>query len=110
MRDVYIIGMGFSPWLGFSEQVFTNFGTVAIDKALKEADIEWKRIQAIMAGIFVWGGNAGHLAGQYQESIFGETGVPVINVYNACATGTAIWRRCIAQRLFCRQNRRSCSG
>jgi len=44
MRDVYIIGMGFSPWLGFSEQVFTNFGTVAIDRALKDADIEWKTL------------------------------------------------------------------
>ena len=89
MRDVYIIGTGISPWLGFSEQVFTNFGTVAVDNALKDADIEWKQIQAIMAGIFVWGGNAGHLSGQYQESVFGETGVPVINVWNACATGTA---------------------
>jgi len=89
MRDVYIIGTGISPWLGFSEQVFTNFGTVAVDNALKDADIEWKQIQAIMAGIFGWGGNAGLLSGQYQESVFGETGVPVINVYNACATGTA---------------------
>ncbi|MBW1678489.1 MAG: hypothetical protein JRJ79_18335 [Deltaproteobacteria bacterium] len=75
--------------MGFSEQVFINFGIVAIDNALKDADIEWKQIQAIMAGIFVWGGNAGHLSGQYHESVFGETGVPVINVWNACATGTA---------------------
>jgi len=67
MRDVYIIGTGISPWLGFSEQVFINFGIVAIDNALKDADIEWKQIQAIMAGIFVWGGNAGHLSGQYHE-------------------------------------------
>jgi acetyl-CoA acetyltransferase len=89
MRDVYIIGTGIHPWLVRSEEVFTNFGTVAIDRAMKDASIEWKNIQAIMAGIFIWGGNAGHLSGQYQESIFGETGVPVINVYNACATGTA---------------------
>ena len=89
MRDVYIIGTGISPWLGFSEQNFTNFGTVAVENALKDAGVEWKKIQAIMAGIFIWGGNAGHLTGQYMESIFGETGVPVLNVYNACATGTA---------------------
>jgi acetyl-CoA acetyltransferase len=89
MRDVYIIGTGISPWLGFSEQNFTEFGEVAVDTALKDADIEWKQIQAIMAGIFIWGGNAGILSGQNLESIFGETGVPVVNVYNACATGTA---------------------
>jgi acetyl-CoA acetyltransferase len=92
MRDVYIIGTGISPWLGYSETNFTNYGEVAVDNALKDADIEWKQIQAIMAGIFIWGGNAGHLAGQYLESVFGETGVPVTNVYNACATGTASLR------------------
>jgi 3-oxoacyl-(acyl-carrier-protein) synthase len=31
-------------------------------------------------------------SGQYLESIFGETGVPVVNVYNACATGSAAIR------------------
>jgi acetyl-CoA acetyltransferase len=89
MKDVYIIGTGISPWLGYSETNFCDYGEVAVDNALKDAGIEWKNIQAIMAGIFIWGGNAGHLSGQYLESIFGETGVPVINVYNACATGTA---------------------
>ena len=89
MRDVYIIGTGIHPWMGFSEKVFADFAAVAVDGALKDANVEWKKIQAIMAGIFIYGGNAGHLSGQYLESIFGETGVPVINVYNACATGTA---------------------
>ena len=41
---------------------------------------------------YIYGGNAGHLSGQYLESVFGETGVPVINVYNACATGSAALR------------------
>jgi hypothetical protein len=62
---------------------------VAVAAALKDADIEWKQIQAIMSGILIYGGNAGHLSGQYIESVFGETGVPVVNVYNACATGSA---------------------
>jgi len=89
MRDVYIIGTGIHPWMGFSEQVFTDFAAVAVDGALKDANIEWQKIEAIMAGIFIYGGNAGHLSGQYLESIFGETGIPVVNVYNACATGSA---------------------
>ena len=95
MRDVHIIGTGIHPWGGFSEQVFADFATVAVDGALKDADIEWKKIQAIMAGIFIYGGNAGHLSGQYLESIFGETGVPVVNVYNACATGSAALRMAV---------------
>jgi acetyl-CoA acetyltransferase len=78
--------------MGFSEQVFADFAAVAVDRALKDADIAWEKIQSIMAGIFIYGGNAGHLSGQYLESIFGETGVPVVNVYNACATGSAAIR------------------
>jgi len=92
MRDVYIIGTGIRPWMGFSEQVFADFAAVAVNGALKDADIEWNKIQTIMAGIFIYGGNAGHLSGQYLESIFGETGLPVVNVYNACATGSAAIR------------------
>lgn len=92
MRDIHIIGTGMSPWMGFTEQVFADFAAVAVDGALKDANIEWKNIQSIMAGIFIYGGNAGHLSGQYLETIFGETGVPVVNVYNACATGSAAIR------------------
>ena len=92
MRDVYIIGTGIHPWVGFSEQIFADFAAVSVQNALKDADIKWTKIQAIMAGIFIYGGNAGHLSGQYLESIFGETGIPVVNVYNACATGSAAIR------------------
>jgi acetyl-CoA acetyltransferase len=92
MRDIYIIGTGIHPWEGFSERVFADFAAVAVNGALKDADIEWNKIQTIMAGIFVYGGNAGFLSGQYLESIFGETGMPVVNVYNACATGSAAIR------------------
>ena len=83
MRDIHIIGTGMSPWMGFTEQVVADFAAVAVDGALKDANIEWKNIQSIMAGIFIYGGNAGHLSGQYLETILGETGIPVVNVYNA---------------------------
>ena len=92
MRDIYIVGTGIHPWMGFSEQVFADFAAVAVDGALKDANIEWNNIQSIMAGIFIYGGNAGHLSGQYLETILGETGIPVVNVYNACATGSAAIR------------------
>ena len=34
MRDVYIIGTGIHPWMGFSEQVFADFAAVAVDIAI----------------------------------------------------------------------------
>ena len=92
MRDVYIIGTGEHPWGKFDDKVFTQIGEVAVSRALKDAAVEWKDIGAIMSGILIYGGNAGHLSGQYIESVFGETGVPVVNVYNACATGSAAIR------------------
>ncbi|MBW1914294.1 MAG: hypothetical protein JRI86_05080 [Deltaproteobacteria bacterium] len=92
MRDVYIVGTGEHPWGKFTETNFAQLGEVAVSQALKDAGVEWKEIGAIMSGILIYGGNAGHLSGQYIESVFGETGVPVVNVYNACATGSAAIR------------------
>jgi acetyl-CoA acetyltransferase len=92
MRDIYIIGTGEHPWGKFEDKIFTQMGEVAVAQALKDSGTEWKDIGAIMSGILIYGGNAGHLSGQYIESVFGETGVPVVNVYNACATGSAAMR------------------
>ena len=92
MKDVYIIGTGLHPWGKFKDKTFIDIGTVAVQNALNDAGLAWDRIQAIFSGIYIYGGNAGHLSGQYIESVFGETGVPVVNVYNACATGSAAMR------------------
>ena len=92
MREISIVGAGLHPWGKFKDKTFIEIGTVAIENALKDGHIEWKDIQAIFSGIYIYGGNAGHLSGQYLESVFGETGVPVVNVYNACATGSAALR------------------
>jgi acetyl-CoA acetyltransferase len=92
MREISIVGTGLHPWGKFKDKTFVEIGTVAIANALKDANVEWKDIQAVCSGIYIWGGNAGHLSGQYLESVFGETGVPVVNIYNACATGSAALR------------------
>ncbi len=92
MKDVYIIGTGVHPWGKFKGKTFIELGTVAVQNALTDSGVAWEDIQAIFSGIYIYGGNAGHLSGQYIESVFGETGVPVVNVYNACATGAAAMR------------------
>ena len=92
MRDVYIVGVGVHPWGKFDDKTFIQLGEVAVAEALRDGNVEWRDVQAIMSGILIYGGNAGHLSGQYIESVFGETGVPVVNVYNACATGSAAMR------------------
>ena len=92
MREVAVIGVGLHPWGKFSEKTFVDLGVEAIAKALADASVEWKEIETICSGIYIWGGNAGHLSGQYLASVFGETGIPIVNVYNACATGASALR------------------
>src|SRR3990167_4483140 len=92
MREVFIVGVGLHPWGKFKDKTFIELGTLAIANALKDANVEWKEIQGIFSGIYIYGSNAGHISGQYLESVFGETGIPVVNVYNACATGSAALR------------------
>lgn len=92
MRDVAIIGVGMHPWGKFPDKSFVTVGVDAVAKALADGGIEWKEIQTVCSGIFIWGGNAGHLSGQYLAGVFGETGVPIVNVYNACATGASALR------------------
>jgi len=92
MREVAIIGIGIHPWGKFPQKTFVDMGVDAIAKALTDANIRWKEVETICSGIYIWGGNAGHLSGQYLASVFGETGIPIVNVYNACATGASALR------------------
>jgi acetyl-CoA acetyltransferase len=92
MREVSVIGIGLHPWGKFYQKTFVDLGVEAIAKALTDANIEWEKIETICSGIYIWGGNAGHLSGQYLASVFGETGIPIVNVYNACATGASALR------------------
>ncbi|MFC1860653.1 lipid-transfer protein [Chloroflexota bacterium] len=92
MREVAIIGSGMHSWGKFPDKTFVDLGVEAVAKALADASIEWKDIETICSGIYIWGGNAGHLSGQYLASVFGETGIPIVNVYNACATGASALR------------------
>jgi acetyl-CoA acetyltransferase len=92
MREVSIIGVGIHPWGKFRDKTFVDMGVIAVSKALSDAGIDWREIQTVCSGIYIWGGNAGHLSGQYLASVFGETGIPIVNVYNACATGASALR------------------
>jgi acetyl-CoA acetyltransferase len=92
MREVAIIGVGIHPWGKFPQKSFIDLGVEATSKALANANMEWKDIETICSGIYIWGGNAGHIPGQYIAGVFGETGIPIVNVYNACATGVSALR------------------
>ena len=87
MREVAILGVGMHPWGKWPEKSFLDFGRVATKNALKDANIQWKDIQFVVGGSTVYSGTRGVLDGSCVTEDLGWPGIPVVNHYNACATG-----------------------
>jgi acetyl-CoA acetyltransferase len=87
MRDVAIIGVGMHPWGKWPEKKFVEFGVVAARNALKDANLKWTDIQFVVEGSTMYSGTPGVLDGSCLAEEMGWSGIPIINHYNACATG-----------------------
>ena len=92
-REVAIVGIGMHPWGVFPEQDFGELAVDAVVKALADAKISWTQIEAMAAGIHGWSGSPGLIPGNVVANALGETGIPVINVYAACATSVSALRQ-----------------
>ena len=88
MRDVAVAGIGLVRWSRYEDQEIYDFGSEAILKALKDANLEWKEIQAAFCGSVYQGTGSGH---QVIKEI-GMTGIPIVNVENACSSGASAFR------------------
>lgn len=86
-REVAILGVGMHPWGKWPEKKFVEFGEVAASNALEDAGLTWNDIQFVAGGSTVYSGTPGVLAGSCITEDLGWRGIPVINNYNACATG-----------------------
>ena len=92
MTEVAVIGVGFHPWGKFPDKTFVDLGVVAAMNALKDANMEWKDIPAAVASEYVWGGTDGFNAGPALAGRLGETGIPITNIFNMCASATSVVR------------------
>ena len=92
MKEVAVIGVGMHPWGKFPNKNFLDLGVEATNAALKDAGMEWTDLQAVVSGEWVWGGAAGFISGQSLAAVMGETGIPITNVWNMCATATSVFR------------------
>lgn len=89
MRDVVIIGVGMTPFGKFLDKSLNDLGAAAIWAAIRDASIPPKDIQAAycsncLAGLII--GQEG-IRGQVILQNAGFTGLPIVNVENACAGG-----------------------
>lgn len=94
MREVVIIGVGMTKFGKWLERSLENLGIEATWKAIEDANISVKEIQVAYVG----NGLAPQLTelkgtiGQHILTQAGIFGIPVINVENACSSGSTALR------------------
>lgn len=85
VSDIVVEGVGMHPFGRFGAKPAVEMACEAIVEALRDARIAWRDIEAIYCAHMY----AGTGAGQRICAILGQTGIPVINVENACSSGGA---------------------
>lgn len=90
MRDVYIIGTGMTRFAKHLNRSEKNLAATAIERTVKDAGISNDDIQSAVFSNTMWGYFSGQhsIRGQVALRPLGITGIPIINVENACACGS----------------------
>jgi acetyl-CoA C-acetyltransferase len=88
MNDVAIIGVGLHPFGRFGAKSAMEMGAEAIQAALADAGIDWKDVQ------FGVGGSHEVSNPDAVTRLVGLTGIPFIDVFNACATAASATQLC----------------
>jgi len=89
--DVWILGINMTKFGKHPDKDMVDLASEAALAALSDAGVTMKDIGVLAAGNMMVGGNVGQLI---QKQI-GQTGIPVFNVQNACATGATALRTAI---------------
>ena len=89
MTDAYVIGVDMIKFGRFPEKTVPQIGSEAALLALDDCGLKIQDMQALYCGNL---GQASGMVGQRILQEIGQTGVPVINVSNACATGATAFR------------------
>ena len=89
MRDVAIVGLGMIKFGRYPEKGVQELAAQACLLALKDADMSMKDLEIFISGNL----NQAHaMVGQRILREIGQTGIPVVNCANACATGATAFR------------------
>ena len=88
-REVAIAGTGLTKFVKYEAgKDYWDYGSDAVAMALAQAEIEWPQIQAAFCGsVYTDTGS-----GQRTLAEIGMTGIPIVNVENACSSGASAFR------------------
>ena len=89
MSDVYIVGIDMIRFGRYPDRTIPDLAAEAALLALDNAGLTIKDMQALYCGNL---GQASGMVGQRMLAEIGQTGIPVTNVANACATGATAFR------------------
>jgi acetyl-CoA acetyltransferase len=88
MREVCVIGVGLHAFGRFGDKEVIEIGREAVVSALADAGINWNQVEAAYCGTVF----AGPMAGNKVLGRVGLTGIPIMNLENACASGGSALR------------------
>lgn len=88
-EDVYIVGIDMIRFGRYPDRTVPGLAAEAALLALDDAGLAIKDMQALFCGNL---GQANGMVGQRMLAEVGQTGIPVTNVANACATGATAFR------------------
>ena len=88
MREVCVIGVGMVPFGKFPEKTLADIAWPAVKQAVLDGGVEKADIEAVYCGTAL----GGMMAGQRVMKALGITGLPIINVENACSSSASAFR------------------
>ena len=91
MTSAVILGGGLHPFGRFPEKSFADLSRVAISDCLSDTEVNFADIQAAYCGrVYAPMGTGLEVITQ-----FGETGIPIINIEQACSSSSTAFRQAI---------------
>ena len=88
MREVVVAGVSLTKFNIYPDREVHEIGSEAIFGVLEDAEMAWPEIEAAFCGSVYQGTGSGHQA--LRE--VGLTGIPIVNVENACSSGASAFR------------------
>ena len=89
MTDAYIVGVDMIKFGRFPDKTVPQLGAESALMALDDCGLQIQDMEALYCGNL---GQASAMVGQRVLQEIGQTGIPVVNVSNACATGATAFR------------------
>ncbi len=88
MREVSVIGAGMAPYGKYPEKTLADITWPAVKQAIEDSGLEKKDIEAAYCGTAL----GGMMAGQRILKKLGITGLPIVNIENACSSSSTAFR------------------